>query len=291
MTPPIAQRTIPSVPRWPARRLAAGAWRALEGRAAWAHVAGPELEQALAVAARAGDHGLAVTIGYWNDDRDTPTAVHARCSAAAEALRQRPNAYLSCKPPALAFDAERVRALAGCGVPVHFDSLAPADADRSFTLAEQVAAGGTCPGLTLPGRWHRSPRDAERALALGARVRVVKGQWVDPDDPALDPRAGCLRVIERLAGAAVPVAVASHDARLVDAALTRLLRAGTAAELEVLLGHPRRRAVAVARRYGVPVRLYVPYGRPWLPWSVADVRRRPWLLARIARSALAAGVR
>lgn len=107
------------------------------------------------------------------------------------------------------------------------------------------------------------------------RVRVVKGQWADPSSGAIDPRQGFLAVIDRLAGRACQVAVASHDPPLAREALHRLRRAGTPCELELLLGLPMQGALKVAREVGAPVRIYIPFGVSWIPYALAYVQKNP----------------
>src|SRR2546428_10485730 len=83
---------------------------------------------------------------------------------------------------------------------VHFDSLGPEVADQTFSLLADALERYPKIGCTLPGRWRRSLEDADRAVKLRLNARVVKGQWVDPDEPSIDPAAGVLAVIDRLAG-------------------------------------------------------------------------------------------
>ena len=219
--------------------------------------------------------------------------------AARPAPTARP--YLSIKVPALGFDeglvGEIVDRAARGGVGVHFDSHEADQADATFlaisaaarrlpaaTTPEGVDAGPDAGareggpwrlGCTLPGRWPRSVDDADRTAALGLRVRVVKGQWADPAAPDVDPRRGFLEVIDRLAGRARQVAVASHDAPLAREALQRLRRAGTPAELELLLGLPMQGALRVAREMQAPVRVYLPFGVSWLPYALLHVQKNP----------------
>ena len=93
-------------------------------------------------------------------------------------------------------------------------------------------------GLVIPGRWLRSLDDADWAVERGVRVRVVKGQWPDPAAPDRDLRQGFLEVIDRLAGRARHVGVASHDVPTAAEAIRRLRAAGTSCELELLLSLP-----------------------------------------------------
>jgi proline dehydrogenase len=112
-------------------------------------------------------------------------------------------------------------------------------------------------------------------------VRVVKGQWPDPSHP-VDPSEGFLRIIERLAGRARHVSVATHDPKVAKAGLSALLARGTACELELLYGLPVRAVLPIAKEAGVPVRVYLPYGHAWLPYVVYRLREEPrvaaWLL-------------
>jgi len=145
-------------------------------------------------------------------------------------------------------------------------------------------------GCTIPGRWRRSPRDAERAVQMGLRVRVVKGQWADPG-AAVDPHSAFLDVIDALAGGAAPVAVATHHPVLAAAAIRKLQSAGTPCEMELLYGLPSRAVLKVARDLGVPVRYYLPYGHAWLPYALRHARRDPrilwWVLRDASRTSLA----
>ena len=70
-------------------------------------------------------------------------------------------------------------------------------------------------------------------------------------------------------------------------AATALAEAGTPCELEQLRGLPAKRTSAAARRLGVPVRLYYPFGPGWLPYAVNSALARPYLPIWALRDALA----
>ena len=165
-------------------------------------------------------------------------------------------------------------AAAETGVLLHFDSLAESEAERTLALAVRLADGGAAVGATLPGCWSRSVRDAAALAAAGVRIRIVKGQW--PGDR--DPRDGFLAVVDSVARSGGRAAIATHDAGLAGAALARL----PGGELELLLGLPARPATEAAGR-GTPVRIYIPFGRGYLPYAVRRTAARPitiWWLAR-----------
>jgi proline dehydrogenase len=260
--------------------------RPLAARAAKAYVAGERLEDALRVADKLSKRGLGITLGYWDSPQDTPRGVADAYLKAIDALRDRQHAYLSIKVPALDFSRELsgevVDRAARSRVRVHFDALGPETADRSRDLFDQLLDRGAELSYTLPGRWRRSVSDAAWAAERKIVVRVVKGQWPDPDDPGRDPRGGYLEVIDALAARAAHVALASHDTQLVSGAVARLKGARTSCELELLHGLPMRRSLAQADALSLGVHVYVPYGKSYLPYAISRMRKNPrvlwWLL-------------
>jgi proline dehydrogenase len=275
------------------RRIAVSPLMPLLGAAARAYVVGPELADAVARARSLSAQGAASTICFWDAPEDEPARVAQRYLDTLRAIaRANLDSYVSIKAPSLAFDAELVAAIAqearSLGVGVHFDSLGPEAADRTFDLMEDARRLGTKLGCTLPGRWRRSVADAERAARLGLNVRVVKGQWADAHEEGADPRQGYLGVIEALAGRARRVAVATHDPVLASGAIRTLQAAGTPCELELLFGLPSRAALEVGRKLGAPVRFYLPYGHAWLPYGVRQAARNPRILWWMLRDAWAA---
>jgi proline dehydrogenase len=190
--------------------------------------------------------------------------------------------YLSIKAPALGYAGgflyRVLRQAQHYGVGVHFDSHGMETADETFSAIDEARRLHDNIGCTLPGRWRRSVRDAERAVRLGLNVRVVKGQWADPADPKRNAEAGFLSVIDRLAGRARYVAVATHDTLLAAEALKRLRSARTPCGLELLFALPVRKQLAQAEAAGVRTRFYAPYGYPWLPYHLSDLPRSPRIL-------------
>lgn len=268
----------------------AAPWQPLLKRAAQSYVAGPELPNALRLAQSFAARGVsASTLCFWDGEDDQPRHVADMYLATVRAIETaRLDSYVSVKAPSLGFDTALVKeiilAAGASGIRVHFDSLGIETVDRTFQLIEHARAGRAPLGFTVPGRWQRSPTDARRAAALGLRVRVVKGQWPDAS-AAIDPHTGFLRVVETLAGSAVPVAVATHQPVLAAAAIRTLQSAGTPCELELLYGLPSRAVLKVARELAVPIRYYLPYGHAWLPYALRQARRDPRILWWVLRDA------
>jgi proline dehydrogenase len=99
-------------------------------------------------------------------------------------------------------------------------------------------------------------------------------------------RRGFLEVIDRLAGGAREVAVASHDSWLARDALLRLRAAGTPCELELLNGLPKRTMLALAAELAVPVRVYIPFGIAWRPYALSKLGDNPRMLWWLARDGM-----
>ena len=266
-------------------------WRKAAERAARAYVAGPSVRDAVRVGRRWRGRRVRTTIGFWNDGEDPATKVQLetlKCVAALE--RTLPGGYVSIKLAAMKYREDLLRPIlvraADAEFRVHFDSLGPETVDETNAVIDRARALHDDLGCTLPGKWLRSVDDAERATDKGLAVRVVKGQWVDPEAPERDAREGYLEVVRRLAGKARLVAIATHDVPLAERCVRVLADAGTPFELEMLHGLPMRKALSLARRRRVPVRIYVPYGESWLPYSLDYVERHPEVMLWLVRDLL-----
>lgn len=236
--------------------------------------------------------GLGATLGYFQcHSAQAEDIVAANLAAAARVGGRAGDVQLSVKAPPLGFDPDRLRAIAASAAAsdmiLMFDAHAPRDAHRTLEAVRGLLDEFPGTGFALPARWLRSRGDADDFRDSTARIRLVKGEWADPDWRGLDIEASYLALAARLAGRAAPVAVATHDPSLADRALRRLLAAGTPCELEQLRGLPARRTMAVARNLGVPVRVYVPFGPGWWPYALDKALARPYLLSWMIRDRLA----
>jgi proline dehydrogenase len=260
------------------------------------YLGGETIEDALCVAARLAREEHAVAFSHWDTGSEGADEIEAMALAATTALAATAHdSYLALKPPALHFSRPAARRLASASkahrVRLHFDSHGADVADlQTAMLAEMLdVVGPDCLGTTIPGRLKRSLDDAEWAIARGLAVRVVKGEWPEPGAAPCDLRQRFLDVIDRLAGRARHVAVATHDLVLGQAAIRRLRAAGTACEIEVLLGMQADPLLAWAKSNAVRTRVYVPYGRGFIPNAVGLLRHNPRLALTIARAQLVPG--
>lgn len=254
--------------------------------AASAYVAGKTIDDALAVCHRLAAKGFQSTICAWDAANTPPAEVLARYRTALDRLAaENLDCYLSIKFPSLGFDTGMVRSLLEARRPdirIHFDSLGVDTAQRTFDAIEALRRDFDNIGCTLPARWKRSERDAERAAELGLAARVVKGQWADDGKPTDESVRRAFRALMHvLARGCSHVAIASHDPKLVRVVLPELAPETGCLELEQLYGLPLGGA-DLARRLSIPVRLYIPYDHGYLPYAVSQLRKNPriawWLL-------------
>lgn len=262
---------------------------ALKRRLATAYIVGDTLADAVLACKTAQARGWSTTICPWNASGDPYEEVARSYVAAVQAIRKHDlDCYVSVKAPAIGFDGALLRAVVdaatGTNVRIHFDSLEPEATDRTFDLIEAGLRHHPHFGCTLPARWRRSLRDAERARDLQIPVRVVHGQWPCPIGER-DPATTFRELIERLAGRVPHVAVASHNPPVAKAALQSLRARNTPCSLEQLYGFPLHLTRHATER-NIPTRIYLGYGKAMLPYGFAMVRQRPRIAWWIVRDLL-----
>jgi len=136
-------------------------------------------------------------------------------------------------------------------------------------------------GLVLQSRLRRTLADLEGLAAAPANYRLCKGIYLEPrriayTDPELIRRNYVL-ILERMFEMGAYVGIATHDERLVWEAL-RLIRQRSLSreqyEFQMLLGVDEElREILISA--GHRLRVYVPYGEHWYPYSVRRLRENP----------------
>jgi len=235
------------------------------------YIAGDCIADVKRVGDRLSGLGYSLAVCYWDGLPDRVDEIVLRYEEALAAVAGRAS-YLSVKATALNFSVPLFERFANRGMRLHFDAMAADTVDRTFALIEQLKGDRGC---TLPGRWQRSDADADRAVEMRLAVRIVKGQFKSDRDR--DPQVGFLSVVDRLAGRAPYVSVASHDRKLAKEALRRLQAAGTPCELEQLYGIPLAPP---------PARVYIPYGHALLPYAMVQLKDNPKILWWLARDSV-----
>lgn len=256
------------------------------------HVSGLQVGDAIAAARSEAQHQHIASLGYWPQPGESPTSITQHYLLGIEAVAESGlTCSVSVKVDQLGYDrdltTEVLHKAMLHGVRVHFDAQAYDSVDRTHDLLATGLAMGADVSGTLPSRWQRSVQDAERFIAMGIPVRVVKGQGGDPNHPKIDPRRSYMALVRLLAGRAAHVGVATHDRRVAEPALNHLLTTGTPCSLEQMRSLPRLDFLAERRQ--LPTRVYIAYGRFGLPYAIGEFVRRPAILAWVLRDLLVRG--
>ena len=145
--------------------------------------------------------------------------------------------------------------------------------ERAFTRHRNV-------GPVLQAQLKRTPGDVERCIELGARVRLCKGAYSEPEAiahqamPAI--RRQYLRLAEALLSRGVYPAIATHDERIIEAVKAYAEQHGIGRErfeFQMLYGvRPDLQRALV--REGYHLRVYVPFGTHWAGYFYRRVAER-----------------
>ncbi len=145
-------------------------------------------------------------------------------------------------------------------------------------------------GVVLQADLYRTERDVKRIIALGARVRLVKGAYVESRSIAFprkaDVDAAYARLTDVLLAESEYPAIATHDPALIDVAKTRAAARGLGRdrfEFQMLYGI-RRDLQASLVAEGYRVRVYIPFGRQWFPYFMRRLGERPANVGFVVRS-------
>ena len=136
-------------------------------------------------------------------------------------------------------------------------------------------------GTVLQSRLRRSMADIDAMVHPQANYRLCKGIYLEPEKIAFtdpDPiRTSFTALLDRMIETGAYVGIATHDELLVDEAIGLIEKHNLSKdryEFQMLLGVTeklRRRILDAGHR----LRVYVPYGAQWYPYSVRRLRENP----------------
>ncbi|WP_420128856.1 proline dehydrogenase family protein [Longimicrobium sp.] len=284
-------------------------------------VAGDTLDDALRAARELNDQGLTVSLDFLGESvksrEEATEAADMAVQIIESIVRDGLDANLSIKPTQLGLDIDeafcreniervlgRARELGdGQGeIFVRLDMESSAYTERTVALVEALWADGyQNVGTVLQSMLRRADDDVERMLALGARVRLVKGAYQEPESVAYPDKADTDRAyvdqMKRLLENGNYPAIATHDEAIIDAARRFVWERGIAKEsfeFQMLYG-VRRDLQTRLREEGYNVRVYVPFGDSWYPYLMRRLAERPanivFMAGSIAREAKADGLK
>lgn len=274
-------------------------------RVARRFVAGDHLEDALRAARELNREGLLVTLDYLGESVDDRATARRAAEAYVDSLdaieEDEAESTISLKLTQLglaidrSFCEENLRRVLDRASSL--DSFVRIDMESSEHTGETLALFDAVRedyrghvGVVVQSYLRRTEDDVRRLADQEAPVRLCKGAYDEPPEVAFqDPDevdASFVRCLRILLEGGAPTAVASHDERMVEAALDLMdehaMETGDV-EFQMLYGVRRDFQRALARE-GHPVRIYVPYGGEWYPYLMRRMAERPANLALVLRA-------
>jgi proline dehydrogenase len=266
-------------------------------------IAGESIEEAIAAAREVEGRGFLQTLDYLGE---SVTSLAAAAAATREYLRiieavvaSGIGRNLSLKLTQLGLDVDRASAIdnlrrifdSADGFFVRIDMESSAYTDVTLDIFETLWNHGyRSMGVVLQSEMHRSEQDARRVIALGARIRLVKGAYREPKAIAYqkkaDVDAAYVRLLKLLLSEGNYPAIATHDPAMIDIAKQHAAQHKIAPdrfEFQMLYGIRRDIQHALVAD-GYRVRVYIPFGREWFPYFMRRLGERPANVAFVLRS-------
>jgi proline dehydrogenase len=150
----------------------------------------------------------------------------------------------------------------------------------TLDLFERAYAENQNVGIVLQAYLKRTPGDVERAIGMGARVRLCKGAYNEPPELAIKEmpqiREQYFTLAKELLQRGHYPAIATHDRDLIEQIRAFVRKENIAAdrfEFQMLYGcRPQLQRELVADGYRM--RVYVPYGTHWAGYFYRRVMER-----------------
>ena len=276
------------------------------GRVASRYVAGESLDDAVRTIRQLNDEGAMTTVDVLGEEVSEPDKAEA---AVAEYIRlldrieaEGLDANISIKPTLVglkideALCAKHVDAIAAHAARssnfVRIDMEDHTCTDGTLRVYREVLAGRGNVGIVLQAYMRRTVADINDLLPLSPNVRICKGIYREPRTVAWKlfetVRSSFIYAMEKLLSNRCYVGIATHDPHLVWAgvrAVDRMDIERDRYEFQMLLGvDPELRRIILDE--GHRLRVYVPYGHDWYPYSMRRLRENPTVARHVMRAML-----
>lgn len=280
--------------------------RFIVGKVARRYVAGESVDDAIRVIRSINAEGATATLDVLGEEVSERSVAQASVEQYVELFdvirREGLDANVSVKPTMLGLkiDEEECRAniskiVAAAAEHDNFVRIDMEDhtcTDATLRIYRQVLTEHGHTGVVLQAYLRRTLADIDELLPLEPNIRICKGIYREPRTIAWSDfdtvRANFSYATEKLLRGGAYVGIATHDAFLVWAGMRvvdelRLDR--DAYEFQMLYGvDPELRRIILAGSHRL--RVYVPFGRDWYPYSTRRLRENPTIARHVLRAML-----
>jgi proline dehydrogenase len=274
------------------------------GRVASRYVAGEELADAIRIVRALNQQGAMATLDVLGEEvseREKATAAVEEYLRVFETIdREKVDSNVSIKLTLLGLKIDEgfcrdnvariVETAKRFGNFVRIDMEDNTTTDATLRIYRELHARFGNLGVVLQAYMRRTLRDIEELPEHGASVRLCKGIYVEPRKIAWKGfetvRHNYVQALDKLFSRGVYVGIATHDEYLACAATALIDKHGLKRdqyEFQMLLGvdEELRRILIEA---GHRLRVYVPYGRDWYPYSIRRLRENPEVARHVLKA-------
>jgi proline dehydrogenase len=259
-------------------------------------VAGESLDTAIAAALSLMNEGLTTTLDQLGEDIASPEQATAAVASYIEILQRlaesglEPNISVKLTMLGLDFDHDLARnnMRAILEVARKVSGFVRVDMEGSAhtgaTMHVFASLHDEFPdevGIVIQTYLKRAEADVRAMIERGARVRLVKGAYAEPESIAWqhmsEIRDNFTKLMRLLLDDGTYPAIATHDDGLIAAASQYAAEKGYHSErfeFQMLYGVRRDEQRRIAER-GQRMRIYVPYGTEWYPYFTRRIAERP----------------
>jgi len=285
--------------------------KAIVGKVAQRYVAGEEIADAVSTMKKLNDEGAMATVDVLGEEVRESSKAEAAVEQYLGLLdtidREQVDANVSIKPTMLGLkiDEEMCRGHIRTVVEraAELDNFVRIDmedntcTDATLQIYRHLLSEIGHVGVVLQAYLHRTVADINDLLPLRPNIRLCKGIYREPRTIAWKQyetvRANFIYTLEKLLQGGAYVGIATHDIHLVWAGMAvvdRLDLDPARYEFQMLLGvDPELRRIILDR--GHRLRVYVPFGRDWYPYSMRRLRENPTVAHHVTRAMLGLGPR
>ncbi|MER7281993.1 proline dehydrogenase family protein [Dactylosporangium sp. NPDC000244] len=276
-------------------------------------VAGEDRDAVLAAVHRLHSRGMTTTLDFLGEDvsdlagarrvRDQYLALLDRLHEAGDAERSEVSVKLSAVGQSIPKDGHGIAlghahqiavAAAAAGCRMTLDMEDHTTVDSTLAIGDELRHEFPLTGNVLQANLRRTAGDLARLADSGARVRLVKGAYREPESVAYQRKhevdAAYRQGLHQLMASGCYPMVATHDPAMIRAASDAAEQHGKGLdewEIQMLYGISAGLQSQLARS-GHTVRIYIPYGTDWYGYFMRRLAERPANVAFFLR-ALARG--